>query len=149
MELSLTSLQASHSCPTPSCPRWDGLLSTAIYVHGQMFTEACEAVCSVCAPVAFCSGGIKLLEHCSLGISVWGPRTPRESRICKVFPFPTVFLCKVRFSSYSSAKQCINNRSNADADMRIWLSSVQTLKRFVKQCHFSHHLKIFSKQYLI
>ena len=47
----------------PSCPGWAGFLSMAICVDGQMLTEAREALCSACAPVAFCSGGIKLREH--------------------------------------------------------------------------------------
>lgn len=97
LELSLTSLQASHFCPTPSCPRWDGFLSTAIYVDGQMFAEACEAVCSVCAPVAFCSGGIKLLEHFSLGISVWGPRTPGNPGSARSSLFQLYFCVRLDF----------------------------------------------------
>lgn len=105
----------SHACLS----RVGWLSKHTICVDDQMLTEACEA----CVFYLYTCGFLLWWHQTawtlqSRNFSVES-KDPRESRICKVFPFPTVFLCKVRFSSYISTKQCINNRLNADANMGV------------------------------
>ena len=64
-----------------------------ICVDDQMLTEACEA----CVFYLYSSGRIKLLEHCSLGISVWRPRTPGNPGSARSSLFQLYFCVRLDF----------------------------------------------------
>ena len=65
-----------------------------------------------------------------------------NKKAIKILIFATMYLCEAGSSSYTSTKTTYHYRLNAEADMRIQLSSInpdiKKSHRILKQCYSSH-----------
>jgi hypothetical protein len=93
-----------------------------------------------------CDSFLKQKFTSTLLPTFWSELIPEYPEIAtraikKLLPFPTTYLCESAFSCYFSTKTKYRNKLNAEADMRLQLSSIQPdFKKIVstKQAQKSH-----------
>ena len=98
--------------------------------------------CNMCSLCNLETGNFLVQGLLKYGLRILGGEVPETfSGFHKALPFPALYLCEVGFSSHTSAKTTYCNRLNAEAAIRIQLSSKSDIKEIcinVEQCYSSH-----------